>query len=127
MAAKKKNILILGGFGVVVLGDGKVVRDYIYVKDCVKAVRTLIDKWISAETFNIGSSSRHYVNEILALIKDVAGKLRVELIHSRKFDVPRVVLDLSNLEAAVDFNHTNIKNGIKKTYRRLLRTKQHGR
>ena len=118
---------VVAGCPVVVWGDGKVVRDYIYVKDCVKAVRTLIDKGISGEIFNVGSGSGHSVNEILALIKEVTGKFQVERVNSRKFDLPRAVLDISNLEAAIDFNPTNIKNGIKKTYRWLLRTQTHDR
>lgn len=118
---------VLAGRPVVVWGDGEVVRDYIYVKDCVKAIRALIDQGISGEIFNVGSGSGYSVNEILTLIKDVAGKFQVKRVHSRKFDVPKAVLDISNLEAAVDFNPTNIKNGIKKTYRWLLRTQPNGR
>ena len=118
---------VLAGRPVVVWGDGKVVRDYIYVKDCVKAIKAIVDKGISGEIFNIGSGLGCSVNQILALIRDVAGKFQVEYVHSRKFDVPMAVLDISKLEAAVDFNPTNIKNGIEKTYRWLLRTQPYGR
>ncbi len=118
---------ILAGRPVVVWGDGEVVRDYIYVKDCVKAITDLIDKEFSSAIFNVGSGSGHSVNEILALIKDVVGEFRVERVHSRKFDVPRAVLDVSKLKATVDFNPTTIKNGIRKTYRWLLRIQSYGR
>ncbi|MDA8130460.1 MAG: NAD-dependent epimerase/dehydratase family protein [Elusimicrobia bacterium] len=97
-------------------GDGRVVRDYIYVKDCVRAVKRLMDAAVSGEIVNVGSGRGHSVNEVLRMLRKVAGELRVERRPGRKFDVPRVVLNVSRLKALTGFVPTPLEAGIRKTF-----------
>lgn len=104
------------GQPITVWGDGKVVRDYIYIADCVKAVKKLIDIGASGEIINVGSGKGYSVNEVLRLVRDLAGDLKVERKPGRKFDVPRVVLDIRRLKSLTGFRPTDIKTGMKSTY-----------
>lgn len=110
------------GLPVTVWGDGKVVRDYIYIKDCVKAVKRLIDKDVSGEIINVGSGRGYSVNEVLRVMRGLVGDFSVERKPGRKFDVPRVVLDIRRLKALTGFRPTDIKAGIRKTREWLLET-----
>ncbi|OGS06495.1 MAG: hypothetical protein A2270_07360 [Elusimicrobia bacterium RIFOXYA12_FULL_51_18] len=104
-------------------GDGEIVRDYIYVKDCVKVIKQLIDKGASGEILNIGSGVGYSINEIVAIVQNVAGDFKVEREKARKFDVPRSVLDISKLKALVDFQPTDIHSGIKKTFDWIMKNR----
>ncbi len=53
---------IVAGDKIEIWGDGSVIRDYIYVKDCANIVKTLLDK----ETFNIQGFKRFCIQEKLA-------------------------------------------------------------
>lgn len=105
-------------------GNGEIIRDYIYVKDCARIFKTLMDKGLTGETLNIGSGTGHSVTEVLGMIKDVAGEFKIDKKSKRKFDVPRSVLDISKLRSLIDFNPTGIREGITNTYSWLLRIKR---
>lgn len=113
----------LAGQTVTIWGDGEIVRDYLYIKDCAKAVKALVDKGISGETLNVGSGTGHSVNEILGMIKEVAGEFTVVREKPRKFDVPRSVLDIGRLRSFIDFEPTDIRTGIRNTFAWLSRNK----
>ncbi|MDD5208130.1 MAG: NAD-dependent epimerase/dehydratase family protein [Elusimicrobiales bacterium] len=100
---------------VTVWGDGKVVRDYVYIADCVKAVKKLIDLGASGEIINVGSGKGYSVNEVLRLLRGLAGDFKIERKPGRKFDVPRVVLDIRRLKSLTGFRPTDIRTGIKNT------------
>ena len=106
---------------VVIWGDGGIVRDYIYVKDCVKAIKRLIDKGTVNEILNIGSGTGRSINDIIEIIREITGDFKIKREAGRKFDVPRVVLDTSKLKLIIDFRPTSIETGIKNTYEWLLK------
>lgn len=101
---------------VTIWGDGKVVRDYIYIKDCVKAIKSLVDKGAAGEIVNVGSGRGYSINEVLRAVSAQAGDFKVERKSGRKFDVPRVVLDIRRLKSLTGFSPTDLRDGIKKTH-----------
>jgi len=107
-------------------GDGNIVRDYIYVKDCVLAMRLLMEKNIVNETINIGSGVGHSVNEILSAITKAAGPLKVQRNKGRNFDTPRVVLDISKLKQLIKFSPVSLETGIKNSNKWLINSESHG-
>lgn len=112
---------ILKNEPVAIWGDGEAVRDYIYIKDCVRAVKELVDKNISNDVINIGSGLGYSVNEILNIIKDVAGEFKIDRLESRKFDVSKIILDVSKIKSMINFEPADIKTGIEKTYNWVLK------
>lgn len=112
----------LRGETLTVWGDGKVVRDFIYIGDCVKAIKALIDKGVVNTVLNVGSGTGMSVNGALSLVRRVAGGLKVKRDHFRKFDVKRAVLDVSRLKALVPFKPISLLQGVKNTRSWLLKS-----
>ena len=49
-------------------GDGKNIRDWIYVEDHARAVTFLMDHGVAGEVYNIGAGEEHQNIEITELI-----------------------------------------------------------
>ena len=104
---------------ITIWGDGGIIRDYIYIKDCAKIIHELIEKNISNQIINIGSGLGHSINEILSIIRNLVGDFEIENIEGRNFDVPKIVLDTSKLKSLITYKLTPIEEGINKTYKWL--------
>lgn len=82
-------------------GDGSVVRDYIYEVDVASAVEAILNASIPSGIYNVGSGLGTSLNEMLDTIRDTFGlPCKVSYDHSRKFDVPYNVLDISKISQA---------------------------
>jgi len=107
---------IINKQSVQIWGDGMVIRDYIYAKDCVSIIRKLIEKGISNEIINVGSGIGHSINDILSIIQKIAGDFNIEKSEMRNFDVPKIILNTNKLKSFIDFELTDIEVGIRNTY-----------
>ncbi len=102
-------------------GDGKVVRDYLYIEDFVDLCVTLIDSaphQVGAKIYNAGSGKGTTLNALCEMISKVTGKaLERSYKELRAVDVKRVVL---NCDAARrDFGwaaKTDLEEGLKATW-----------
>jgi len=79
-----------------VWGDGTAVRNFVYVKDLVRGVRTLMDS-DCAEPTNIGTREYVTVKELLDVVAEVAGRDITPVwvegvvgVHSRNFSNNRI-------------------------------------
>lgn len=104
-------------------GDGKIVRDYIYIKDAVNGLEKVLTYNGSHKLFNISSGKGLSINQILEVIsKTLKIKLNVKYKRSRKFDVKQNVLDYSlALRELKWFPKTTLEEGIRITYNWLLK------
>jgi len=68
------------GRPVTVLGDGSMVRDYLYVKDLATMIEGMFDKEAKEMVYNIGSGHGTSLNQLLSLAEEVCNK-KVEVIH----------------------------------------------
>lgn len=106
------------GEPVVRLGDGQMVRDYIYVDDLVSMIARVVGKSPSHTIYNLGSGRGHSVAEVLDSLQRVTGQdfAIVERPKPATF-VDRVVLDTTrflNEFGACDL--TPLDEGISQTY-----------
>ena len=62
-----------------IYGDGKQVRDWLYVKDHCSAIRAILDKGSSGETYNIGGSNEKTNLEVVYSICDILDNLKPNL------------------------------------------------
>ena len=60
-----------GGYSLPVYGDGKNVRDWLYVIDHCEAILTVLQNGIVGETYNIGGNSEKQNIEIVHIICDI--------------------------------------------------------
>jgi UDP-glucose 4-epimerase len=100
-------------------GDGKVIRDYFYIKDGVKSVyRALTDRSANS-IYNISSGKGMSVNQILDRFRRILGlSFRVKYLEARKFDVKANVLDNSLAARSLKWKpETNFNQALKNTWR----------
>lgn len=75
-------------------GDGRVVRDYIFVGDVVDALVRVLDHQGDTRVFNIGSGMGRSLLDVVCAVESLAGKkLHLEFLPARPVDVPVSILD----------------------------------
>jgi UDP-glucose 4-epimerase len=87
---------IENGEPIEIWGDGRTVRDYVFVDDVVRAIRLALDHAGPETLFNIGSGIGRSVNEVAEALGTILEK-PVETVYKpgRAVDVPENVLDIS--------------------------------
>jgi UDP-glucose 4-epimerase len=96
---------------------GNTTRDYIYVNDVTKLITESFDKKHKYNTYNLGSGEATMLTDILTIIKDlVRVEPKINQFERRKFDVERIVLDISRIRDEFHFAPTvDLKLGIRMT------------
>lgn len=75
-------------------GDGKVIRDYFYIKDGARAVHKALYDKSSEKIYNISSGKGLSINQILERFRKVLKlDFDVKYLPGRKFDVKKNILD----------------------------------
>ncbi len=76
-------------------GDGEVVRDYVFISDCVAAIVKAL-RYDGDETlFNIGSGSGRSLNQVVACLEDFLGRrVAVNYMARRSVDPAHNVLNI---------------------------------
>ncbi|WP_375387220.1 NAD-dependent epimerase/dehydratase family protein [uncultured Amnibacterium sp.] len=64
---------VAAGEPVIRLGDGSMVRDYLYVGDLVEMITRMVGRVHAHTTYNLGSGTGHTVNEVLDTVRRVTG------------------------------------------------------
>lgn len=86
----------LHGRPINIWGDGSVTRDYIYIKDVVRAFVKVMTWGGQQRIFNIGSGCGMSLNDVIISIENLLGKPVARTYEpGRKFDVPINILDIS--------------------------------
>jgi len=100
-------------------GNGKVVRDYFYIKDGVKSVYKAIRYNGNINLFNISSGKGLSINEILEKFKKVLNlKFEIKYLPPRNFDLPVNILDNSLAGKHLEWKpETGFDEALKKTWR----------
>lgn len=83
------------GLELEVWGDGKIVRDYIYIGDAIDALLLTADYSGEFRVFNIGSGKGKSIQDIILAVESTIGKKAVvNYTEKREFDVPVSILDI---------------------------------
>ncbi|HMI09807.1 MAG TPA: NAD-dependent epimerase/dehydratase family protein [Candidatus Saccharimonadales bacterium] len=101
-----------------VMGDGSMVRDYIYVKDLTDMITDVFEKPLMNHTYNLGSGEGKSVNDIVDAIEQVLHK-KALIKHSETPStfLPKVILDTSRFVS--EFSETpvtSLHEGVAATY-----------
>lgn len=109
---------ILAGLPLEIWGDGEVVRDYIYIKDAVRAFRAVLESDPQGSVYNVGSGEGTTLNALIERIERVTGRpVRVERRPGRPLDVPVNVLDTGRLRAATGWRpEWGLDAGLERTW-----------
>ncbi len=113
---------VLAGTPLEIWGDGKNVRDFIYIDDVIGACIRLIRRPQDSGTYNLGSGTGYSVNQVQDMVEEIAGaELKVFRSPTRHSDVRCVVLDIGHIQSELDWTPKIVLDeGIRRTWRWLL-------
>jgi GDP-L-fucose synthase len=107
---------------VVVWGSGKPMREFLYVDDLVDSILFLMENYNESDIVNIGSGVDISIRDLAHLIKEELNYNGNVIYDSSKPDgTPRKLLDVSKLHDMGWVHKTNLKEGIKLTYKHFLK------
>jgi UDP-glucose 4-epimerase len=103
-------------------GDGRVVRDYLYVGDVADALVRALGHTGERRVINIGSGVGRDLNQVVAAIERVIGRpVERRYTPGRNFDVPANVLDISLAHAELGWRpETAFDEGLARTLRSFI-------
>ena len=95
-------------------GDGKVIRDYIYIADAVSAIGSAVSKQSDTKVFNVGSGVGYSLLDLHALFEQKLQKaIKINFKPMQKVDVPVNVLDIALIEEKLGWRPSiSMENGI---------------
>jgi GDP-L-fucose synthase len=110
-----------------VWGTGAASREFLYVEDCVRAIRLAMEKYDGVEPVNIGSGQEVTIKRLTEIIANLMNYDGNIIWDTTKPDgQPRRCLDVSKAKQYFDFESiTNIVEGLKKTIDWFYKEKLH--
>ena len=105
---------------ITIWGDGKVIRDYIYIDDVVSLLQRVAESR-EIGTFNVGSGVGYSLLNILEIAHEITQKdIQVNYLPSRNFDIPEIVLDIHRVCKTFDWQpEISLKQGMEKHWQWL--------
>lgn len=104
---------VMRGDSIEIWGDGSIIRDYVWVEDLAGAVNELLKRNEWNQEYNIGAGVGHSIGDVIHVIEEVSGNTAKCIYkQGRAVDAPRIVLDISKIQSAVDFKPISLKDGI---------------
>lgn len=107
---------------VLLRSDGKLIRDYFYVKQAVSGYLTLAEEMtkqsLGGEVFNFGSGKGYFVNNIINIVASVMGKIPKIVYPENPVtdEIPVQYLDCSKAKNVLGWKYTgNLKDDLKTT------------
>jgi UDP-glucose 4-epimerase len=108
----------LRGEPITIWGAGDIVRDYFYVEDMNSALLAALRLPSGRNgTFNLAGLNEYSLNELIHIIEQTLSvKVKVSYESARKFDVPRLHLDISAASRELGWSPTtSLSEGIQRT------------
>ena len=99
----------------IIFGDGTQTRDFIWVKDVVKAYLLAMEKDIDFDVFNVGTGKNYSLNEVVEIINKTLGKnVKPKYVENPiKNYVFHTLADISKAENVLKFKaKVSLKEGI---------------
>jgi UDP-glucose 4-epimerase len=111
--------LVKQGKPITIFGDGKNMRDYIFIDDAIEATKKIAFKENTKfRIYNVGKGYGTTINEVVDAIQRATGKkISIKKTPARSVDVRRVVLDTRRVEKEISFfSDTSLEEGIERTW-----------
>ena len=106
-----------------VYGDGKNVRDWLFVEDCCRAIDAVLQRGRSGEVYNIGSRAEKTNIDIVHTLLDLLDKPHslIKFVTDRPGHDRRYATDPAKIEGELDWHpQETFSSGIEKTVRWYL-------
>jgi len=115
---------------IVVWGDGKDVRDVLYIDDFIDALCLAAEKVDHFDPINVAAGEGHSVDEILRLLLEIEGYEGAKIVHDTTAPsmIPIRLIDSSRAKRVLGFRpKTPLKEGLEKTVRWYKQARRKGR
>jgi len=111
---------------IVVWGTGKASREFLYVKDCARAIVLATERYNKPEPVNIGAGFEITIKDLVGFITKLTGfNGRVVWDHTKPDGQPRRMLDTSKAAREFAFRaETDFEEGLKKTTDWYIKTRR---
>lgn len=88
-----------------IYGDGEQYRDFVYVKDVVKAnIKAMNTPNISGEVFCVGTSRKVSINDLVSILNDKYSKnIKVNYLEARNGDIKESICDNTEIKQFLEF------------------------
>jgi GDP-L-fucose synthase len=99
-------------------GDGKDVKDFIYIDDLVDGMLLAMEKMDGFDPINLASGKEYCLRDILSLIIELDGytDAKVEYDTSKPTMIPKRLIDPSKAKRLLGFEATtSIETGLRQT------------
>ncbi len=107
---------LLNNEPLMIFGDGKQIRDFVNIRDIVKANMLAMEcPKAAGETFNVGTGTQTTILELAEIIKKVTNKETARIMYSkeRSGDIKKSVSNISKSKDILGFNATtNLFSGL---------------
>lgn len=107
---------ILEGGSLVVHGDGRQTRDFVYIDDVVDALIAAATAEAAGQIINVGSGVETSINELVTILEEVTGR-EAHVIYNPDANpgVSRMVADLSRAQRYLGFTpRVSLREGIRR-------------
>jgi GDP-L-fucose synthase len=101
-----------------VWGDGKDIKDFIYIDDFIEGILTAMQKTAGFDVFNIASGNQYVLSDLLETMIRIDGYDSARIIYdtSKPTMIPKRLIDPSKARTLLGFMaKTPIEEGIKNT------------
>ena len=107
--------------GKVVLRNGSVMRDLLYVDDCIDAVlKLVVSPGAANSVFNIGSGHIVSIYDVAKAAARVSGRSDIEIIDNEEnieYSPSAIIADISKVTSTIDwYPTTDLETGMRKMW-----------
>ena len=109
-----------------VWGDGKEVRDLLFIDDFIDALIMIMDKQNKHDVFNVGSNNGYTVNDVLETMKQIAQyDAPIEYVSGKPSMIPVRYIDSNKIMNKLGWSpKTTLESGLRQTYDWYLKNKE---
>lgn len=94
-----------------IYGDGSQERDFTYIDDAVEANIRAAERGLGV--YNVGGGTHATVNQVLEILRELIGDLKVERISRQAGDVKKTSADTSKIKGELEFSPSwTLKEGL---------------
>ena len=103
----------LAGVPIEIWGDGTIIRDYLYIDDACEMLYNIMMSEIEERTVNLGTGIGTSQIQVIHILENMFGKIKVQWMPAREVDLPYNVLDPSRYEIRFGRHVRTLETGIR--------------
>lgn len=105
-----------------IYGDGSNVREWTYVQDNCRAIRTVLDEGTTGEIYNVGSGDERTNLDVARTVLDAVGapETLIEFVEDRPGHDERYALDASKMAALGWEPEWSFEEGLERTVEHIV-------